>query len=159
MKKKQISALERLNEAYQYSVPSSFSRGIRLELGEHFLFLISGTASVDARGRTAHIGDFDGQAWHTFNNIARLLNSADAAWKDVVKTTVFLKDMKYYERFNKIRTKFYNDQNISPYPASTCVQATLCRDELLIEIEALAIRRKRKISSRSKRSPIPPAKK
>src|SRR6187549_695893 len=47
-----------LNEAYDYARAASFTRGIRFELGDKTLLLISGTASVDEAGLTTHAGDF-----------------------------------------------------------------------------------------------------
>ena len=47
-----------LNEAYDYARPSSFARGIRFDLGDKTMLLISGTASVDEAGLTVHAGRF-----------------------------------------------------------------------------------------------------
>jgi len=44
-----------------------------------------------------------------------------------------------YEAFNEIRTQFFKEQELDPLPASTGIQAILCRPDLLIEIEAIAI--------------------
>ena len=60
--------------------------------------------------------------------------------KDVVKTTVYIKDIKkHYDEFNKLRLEFFKKEGIDVYPASVGVQATLCREELLIEMDAIAI--------------------
>jgi 2-iminobutanoate/2-iminopropanoate deaminase len=141
MKKIEVQAPGMLNEAYDYAKPSAFSRGLKIELpSPATLIYISGTASVDENGESIHIGDIKTQTIRTFSNITALLQSAGATWKDVVKTTVYLKDIKRdYEVFNEIRCRFYEEQGLSPYPASTCVQAQLCRDELFVEIEAQAI--------------------
>ena len=47
-----------LNEAYAYAKPSSFSRGMRIDLNGLTILLISGTASIDEHGKSVHIGDF-----------------------------------------------------------------------------------------------------
>jgi len=102
--------------------------------------LISGTASVDENGKTVHVGDFRAQSWRTYRNITGLLEAEGATWKDVVRTTCYLRDIERdYEAFNEIRTQFFNEQELNPLPASTGVQAILCRPDLLIEIEAIAI--------------------
>jgi hypothetical protein len=44
-----------------------------------------------------------------------------------------------YEAFNEERTAFYKEQSLDPLPASTGIQAHLCRPELLVEIEAIAM--------------------
>jgi len=140
IQKKAISAEEVLNEAYHYGHPSSFSRGIRLDLGGVAVLLISGTASVGPEGQTLHAGDLRAQTRRTFQNIAALLESEGATWRDVVRTTCYLRDMERdYAAFNEERTAFYSAQGLDPLPASTGVQAILCRADLLVEIEAVAV--------------------
>ena len=143
IEKKAISAPDILNEAYHYAKPSSFSRGLRIELGGIAILLISGTASVDENGCSVHIGDLRAQCRRTFLNITRLLESEGATWKDIVRTTCYLRDIdRGYEAFNEERTAFYREQALDPLPASTGIQAQLCRPDLLVEIEAIAIFRR-----------------
>ena len=102
--------------------------------------MISGTASVDEHGRTVHAGDFRAQTWRTYQNITGLLEAEGASWKDVVRTTCYLRDIERdYEAFNEVRTQFLKEQGLDPLPASTGIQAILCRPDLLVEIEAMAI--------------------
>jgi len=129
-----------LNEAYSYPKPSSFSRALRLDIKGVTILLISGTASVDENGKTVHPGDFRAQTWRTYQNITGLLEAEGATWKDIVRTTCYLRDIERdYEAFNEIRTQFFQEQRLDPLPASTGIQAILCRPDLLIEIEAIAI--------------------
>ena len=129
-----------LNEAYAYAKPSSFSRGMRIDLNGLTILLISGTASIDEDGRSVHIGDFRAQTQRTFENITGLLRSEGATWKDIVRTSCYMRDIdRDYEAFNEERTRFYQQQGLDPLPASTGIQAKLCRPELLIEIEAIAM--------------------
>lgn len=138
--KKPISALRSLNEAYRYAKPSSFSRGLRLDFGNTAVLLISGTASIGPNGETLHVGDFRAQVRRTFDNITALLAAEGAAWKDIVRTTCYLRDIERdYEAFNEERTAFYDSQGLDPLPASTGIQAILCRPDLLVEIEAIAV--------------------
>ena len=140
IEKQAISAPEVLNEAYCYAKPSSFSRGLRIDIGRIAILLISGTASVDEHGASVHVGDFRAQCRRTFLNITRLLESSGATWKDVVRTTCYLRDIERdYQAFNEERTAFYRAQGLDPLPASTGIQAILCRPELLVEIEAIAM--------------------
>jgi enamine deaminase RidA (YjgF/YER057c/UK114 family) len=129
-----------LNEAYAYAKPSSFSRGMRIDLNGLTILLISGTASIDERGVSVHVGDFRAQMQHTFANITGLLESEGCTWHDIVRTTCYLRDIERdYEAFNEERTAFYEQQGLEPLPASTGIQAILCRPELLVEIEAIAM--------------------
>ena len=138
--KRPIEAKEVLNEAYDYPRPSSFSRGMRLDIKGITILLISGTASIDEYGQSVHIGDFRAQTLRTYQNITALLAAEGATWKDVVRTTCYLRDIERdYALFNDTRTQFFKDQELAMLPASTGIQAILCRPELLIEMEAIAI--------------------
>lgn len=137
--KKAIHARRFLNDPIEYG--KSFSRGLNVSAGKTTLTFISGTASVDRNGRTFKPGDFSSQVRRTFENLTALLESAGATWHDVVQTRCYLKDMKRdYAGFNRFRNAFYRKHGLKPFPASACIEANLCRPELLVEIEALAIR-------------------
>ena len=58
VKKRAITNHGVLNEAFAYAKPSSFSRGMRIDLGGVTILLISGTASIDEHGNSVHFGDF-----------------------------------------------------------------------------------------------------
>jgi len=135
--KQEMVARKFLNDSIEYN--KSFSRGIRVNLGGSEMLFISGTASVDEKGTTFARGDFSLQVKRVFHNLTGLLESEGADWNNVVKTTCYLKSMKQYGEFNEIRNKFYRRQRVRPFPASVCVEARLCRPELLVEIEAIAI--------------------
>lgn len=140
IEKYSVHAPHVLNEAYNYQKPSSFSRALRLEFGGYKILLVSGTASVNEQGKTEHIGDFKAQTWRTYRNITTLLSAEGMTWHDVVKTTNYLRDIERdYEEFNKIRTSFFRWLNLDPLPASTGIQARLCWETLLVEIEAYAV--------------------
>jgi enamine deaminase RidA (YjgF/YER057c/UK114 family) len=136
--KRAITNHTALNEAYDYG--SAFSRGMRIDLNGLSILLISGTASIDDAGRTVHVGDLRGQIRRTFDNITKLLASEGATWHDIVRTTCYLRDIERdYQAFNEERSAFYKMQGLDPLPASTGIQAILCRPDLLVEIEAIAM--------------------
>ena len=135
-----VHAPNTINEAYNYEKPSSFSRALRLDLGGYKVLVISGTASVNEEGQPEHIGDFKAQLWRTYVNITNLLEAEGMSWHDVVRTTNYLRDIERdYGEFNKIRTSFYRWLNLDPLPAATGIQARLCWETLLVEVEAYAI--------------------
>jgi enamine deaminase RidA (YjgF/YER057c/UK114 family) len=143
--KRATSNLSVLNEAYAYLKPSSFSRGMRIDLNGVTILLISGTASIDEHGNSIHISDFRSQLQRTLKNVTGLLENEGARWHDVVRTTCYLRDIdRDYELFNQVRTAFYEQLRLDPLPASTDIQTKLCRPELLIEIEAIAMFRTRR---------------
>ena len=138
VEKRAITNHSTLNEAYDYG--SAFSRGMRIDLNGLTILLISGTASIDEAGRTVHVGDFRAQLQRTYENITKLLAAEGATWHDIVRTTCYLRDIERdYAAFNEERTAFFKLQGLDPLPASTGIQAILCRPDLLIEIEAIAM--------------------
>ncbi len=140
IRKRAITNLGVLNEAYDYAKPSSFSRGMRIDLNGVVILLISGTASIDENGVTVHVGDFRAQMRRTYQNITALLAAEGATWKDIVRTTCYLRDIdRDYVEFNEERTAFFKQQGLDPLPASTGIEAKLCRPELLVEMEAIAM--------------------
>ncbi len=127
-----------LNEACTYG--SAFSRGVRIDLRGLIVLLISGTASIDENGNTVHAGELRAQVRRTFDNITGLLASEGATWRDIVRTTCYLRDIERdYQAFNEERAAFYKEKGLNPLPASTGIQAILCRPDLLVEIEAIAV--------------------
>jgi enamine deaminase RidA (YjgF/YER057c/UK114 family) len=149
VKKRAITNHEVLNEAHAYAKPSSFSRGMRIDLNGLTILLISGTASIDEHGVSVHVGDFRAQMRRTLANISGLLASEGCTWHDIVRTTCYLRDIERdYDAFNEERTKFFKEQGLDPLPASTGIQAILCRPELLVEIEAIAMFRTEKADTK-----------
>jgi 2-iminobutanoate/2-iminopropanoate deaminase len=137
--KKAICAPSVLNEATQYG--SAFPRGLRVDLpGGVTHLLLSGTASVGPQGETLYPGDFRAQLWRTYHNLTKLLESESATWHDVVRTTCYIRDIERdYPEFNSVRNEFFTALGLDPFPASTGIQARICRSDLLVEIEALAL--------------------
>lgn len=141
LEKDAIKAESVLNEATCYG--SAFARGLRLEMANYKLLIISGTASVGDEGDTVYKGDFRAQCWRTYRNITNLLEAEGGSWKDIVKTTCYLRDIERdYEAFNDVRNAFFEWNKLDPLPASVGIQARLCREDLLVEIEAVAILKK-----------------
>jgi 2-iminobutanoate/2-iminopropanoate deaminase len=141
MKKKLMHVPHMLNEAFDYAAPVPFSRGMRLDFGKIAVLLISGTASINEEGETVHVDDLEKQTARTFANITELLKSEDMNWHDVVYTRIYLKDIdKDYAELSKLRQAFFESVGIEEYPASCCIEAKLCRPDLLVEIETVAVK-------------------
>ncbi|MHC4698209.1 MAG: Rid family hydrolase [Planctomycetota bacterium] len=139
IKKSPIENKSVLNEAYDYASKVSFVRGMRVELDNCTMLFISGTASVNEAGESVHAGDVKAQTRRTFHNITGLLEAEGADWHDMIRTTCYLADFRDYDAFNEVRNAFYVEQELDPLPASTCIEARICRPELLVEIEAIAM--------------------
>jgi 2-iminobutanoate/2-iminopropanoate deaminase len=129
-----------LNEAYAYAKPSSFSRGMRIDIGGvvHSADLGHGLDRRERRQRS-HRRLSRAAAAHLRQH-HRPARSEGATWHDIVRTSCYLRDIdRDYDVFNAGRTAFFKEQGLDPLPASTGIQAHLCRPELLIEIEAIAM--------------------
>ena len=138
--KKPVSAKSTLNEAYDYDNPVPFSRAFRVDVNGITQLFISGTASVDENGDTVYAGDLEKQVKRMFQNVTLLLEAEGASWQDVVKTVFYHRDIdRDYIDISRYRTEFFNEVGLKQYPASVGIEARLCRADLLIEMEALAI--------------------
>jgi enamine deaminase RidA (YjgF/YER057c/UK114 family) len=120
-----------LNEAAQYG--ADFVRGLRIVEANKVALHVSGTASIDERGRTAHRGDFEAQADRMLVNIAALLAGQGADFGDVVSAITYLKDPTDAVR---LREKL-RGAGFEGFPHALVV-APICRPDLLCETEALA---------------------
>jgi reactive intermediate/imine deaminase len=99
---------------------------------------ISGQVPLDTDGRLVGEGDFEAQTRQVFENLTRALEAAGAAWSDVVKLNYFLRDVGEITSVRAIRDEYVD---LEHPPASTLVEVSgLFRDDVLIEIEAVAIR-------------------
>ena len=100
-----------------------------------FLF-ISGQASIDAQGRIVGVGDFEAQAKQAFENLDRVLRAGGSSLTNVIKVTIFLTDMRYFDRIVDLRGQWFTP----PYPADTIVEvSSLYSPDAMIEIEAIAV--------------------
>jgi enamine deaminase RidA (YjgF/YER057c/UK114 family) len=121
-----------LNEAGDYG--ADFVRGMRVGETNRVALFVSGTASIDDAGRTAHPGDFDAQADRMLVNVAALLERQGATFANVVSAVTYLKHPADAPRLlQKLLAAGYED-----FP-NILVTAPICRPALLCETEALAI--------------------
>jgi 2-iminobutanoate/2-iminopropanoate deaminase len=121
-----------LNEATLYG--SDFARGMRMVETNKVALHVSGTASIDEAGRTAHPGDFEAQADRMLVNVAALLEGQGATFADVVSAVTYLKRPADARR---LREKL-RDAGFEGFP-NALVAAPICRPDLLCETEALAV--------------------
>jgi len=104
------------------------------------VLLISGTASIGSQRETLFPGDFRAQTRRTFDNITALLESRARTGRMLCAPPATCAiSSRDYAAFNEERTAFYGEQELEPLPASTGIQAILCRPDLLVEIEAIAM--------------------
>ncbi len=99
------------------------------------LLLVSGAAPFDADGKVVAAGDVVGQTRQVLRNLQAILQTVGADLRDVLKVTVFLRNIEDRTRINPVRREFFGDAR----PASTLIEVSALADpEMLVEIEAVA---------------------
>lgn len=78
----------------------------------------------------------EAQAEQAISNLAALLKEAGSSTENTVKTTVFIKNMEDFGTINQIYAKYFT----GVYPARSCVEVARLPKDVLIEIEAIAIK-------------------
>lgn len=76
------------------------------------------------------------QAKQAFTNLTNLLAAAGTSTANVVKTTVFIKEMNDFGAINEVYSAFFE----APYPARSCVEVARLPKDVMIEIEAVAVK-------------------
>lgn len=76
------------------------------------------------------------QAEQVFQNLTNLLEAAGTSMERVVKTTVFIKDMNDFAAVNEIYARYFP----APYPARSCVEVARLPKDVLLEVEATALK-------------------
>ena len=76
------------------------------------------------------------QAKQAFTNLSHLLETAGTSMDNVVKTTVFIKEMNDFGAINEVYATFFN----GAYPARCCVEVARLPKDLMIEVEAIAVK-------------------
>lgn len=112
-----------------------YSQGV---IANGFLFTAGQIALDPATGEVIE-GDVVAQTRRVMQNLEGILTAAGARWEDVVKTTVFLKDLGDFSRVNEEYAKALG----SSRPARSTVQVTALPRNVLVEIEAVAVVGKR----------------
>lgn len=77
----------------------------------------------------------ENQARQALSNMKALLESAGRDMSDIIKTTVFIKNMDDFAKVNEVYATFFEGE----YPARSCVEVARLPKDVLIEIEAIAI--------------------
>lgn len=106
-----------------------YSQGV---VANGFLFTAGQIALDPATGQVV-AGDVRAQTERVMANLAAVLSTVKATWKDVVKTTVFLHDMNDFPAVNEVYGQALGDAR----PARSTVQVSALPRGVLVEIEAV----------------------
>lgn len=103
------------------------------------MIITSGQIPVDpATGAVAD--DVAAQARQSLENVKAIVEAAGLKVADIVKTTVFVKNLNDFATVNAVYEAFFN-QHSAPFPARSCVEVARLPKDVKIEIEAIAVRR------------------
>lgn len=120
------------NEPWFYG--ADFSRGLKVVEANKVALYVSGTASVDEAGRTAHVGDLPAQVDRLLVNLSALLAGQGASFRDVVSAVTYVK----HPMDAALLRATFRDRGFDGFP-SVLVRAPICRPDLLCETEAVAV--------------------
>lgn len=114
---------------------SSFSRAVEISHKTSKRLIISGTASIDSKGKTIFKGNIKKQVEHTMEVVKSIMLNENYGWNNVVRAIAYFLDPQDEKHFYDYCLKNYIDNSFI-----LTVGGTICRDDLLFEIELDAVK-------------------
>lgn len=81
------------------------------------------------------------QARQSLDNVKAVVESSGLTVGDIVKMTVFVKDLNDFAAVNEVYGAFFDEHDVANYPARSCVEVARLPKDVGIEIEAIAVRK------------------
>lgn len=129
-------SIRRLNPP-ELGTPPGYSQIVDVRPGR--LVFIAGQTALDRDGQLIGKNDFAAQAEQVFRNLNVALRSAGCTASNLVKLTVFLRDINNLPLYREARNRFFATTTPAAAPAVTLVEVSkLYGADFLIEIEAIA---------------------
>ncbi|NEP43321.1 MAG: endoribonuclease L-PSP [Okeania sp. SIO2H7] len=101
------------------------------------MLFVSGQIAIDTRlNEIVYTDDVAKQTEQVMTNLEAVLTAAGAQWSNVVKTTVFLKDMNDFATVNGVYGKYFDPDTA---PARACVEVSRLPKDVLVEIDCIAV--------------------
>jgi len=101
------------------------------------LLFVSGQIAIDpSSNQIVYNDDVAKQTSRVMANLQAVLEAAGAKFENVVKTTIFLKDMNDFATVNQVYAGYFDPENA---PARACVEASRLPKDVLVEIECIAV--------------------
>ena len=122
-------SLEIVHTADAPAAIGPYSQGVA---ANGFLFT-AGQIAIDPASGQVIAGDVRAQTERVMSNLAAVIATVNATWKDIVKTTVFLHDMNDFPAVNEVYGRALGDAR----PARSTVQVSALPRGVLVEIEAV----------------------
>ncbi len=85
--------------------------------------------------------DIAAQARQSLDNVKAVVEASGLTVGDIVKMTVFVKDLNDFGTVNQVYGEFFDEHKVAHYPARSCVEVARLPKDVGIEIEAIAIRK------------------
>ena len=127
----------RFTNPAELAQPPGYSNVVEILRGR--IVFIAGQIAVDREGKIVGKGDFEAQAHQAFANVGKALRSVGCTPRDLVKLTVYVRDMSQIGAYRKARDRFLGSTTPPSAPAMTLVEVSqLFSDEFLIEVDAVA---------------------
>lgn len=124
-----------LAEEGTFSGAVVFSNGVQVSGGD--LVFISGQLAFDGNMKLVGKGDMKAQTEQVLKNIDVVLRAAGGTPKDIVRVTVYVRDISRFREIHDVRLNYFDPDNL---PASTMVEITkFVHEDALIEIDAVAV--------------------
>lgn len=132
----QATSIRRINPP-ELGAPPGYSQFVEIRAGR--LVVIAGQTALDRDGRLIGKDDFAAQAAQVFLNLGAALQSVGCSASDLVKLTVFLRNMSDLAAYREARNRFFATVTPPAAPAVTLIEVSkLYGPDFLIEIEAIA---------------------
>lgn len=97
---------------------------------------ISGQIPLDPISGILVEGSVEKETHQVMKNLEALLLVASYSWEDVMKCSIFLKDMSDFETVNKVYASYFKEN----FPARECVQVSKLPKDVNVEISLIAIK-------------------
>ncbi|OCH13175.1 reactive intermediate/imine deaminase [Aliivibrio sp. 1S165] len=85
--------------------------------------------------------DIAEQARQSLENVKAVIEASGLTVSDIVKMTVFVKDLNDFGTVNEVYGNFFDEHKVANYPARSCVEVARLPKDVGIEIEAIAVRK------------------
>jgi enamine deaminase RidA (YjgF/YER057c/UK114 family) len=132
-----VASMRRINPP-ELGTPPGYSQVVEVRTGR--LVFIAGQTALDKEGKLVGSSDFAAQAEQVFRNLTIALQSAGCTASNLVKLTVFLRNMENLSLYREARNRFFSTTTPPAAPAVALVEVSkLYGPDFLIEIEAIAI--------------------